>query len=153
MNVPQVELTSSITIGGGCRPVYLAGPCVIESLEQCLGIGERLAEIAARQDLPLIFKASFDKANRSSVSSFRGPGIEEGLEILERVKAQTGLPVVTDVHLPEQAFVAAEVVDIIQVPAFLCRQTDLLVACGETGLPVNVKKGQFLAADDMSNAV
>jgi 2-dehydro-3-deoxyphosphooctonate aldolase (KDO 8-P synthase) len=153
MNVPQVELTSSIAIGGGCRPVYLAGPCVIESLEQCLGIGERLAEIAARQDLPLIFKASFDKANRSSVSSFRGPGIEEGLEILDRVKAQTGLPVVTDVHLPEQAAVAAEVVDILQVPAFLCRQTDLLVACGETGLPVNVKKGQFLAADDMSNAV
>ncbi len=100
-----------------------------------------------------MFKASFDKANRSSVSSFRGPGLHAGLEILSRIKAETGLPLVTDVHHPEQAAVAAEVVDVLQVPAFLCRQTDLLVACGETGLPVNVKKGQFLAAEDMGNAV
>ncbi len=103
--------------------------------------------------LPLLFKASFDKANRSSVSSFRGPGLDAGLEILSRIKSETGLPLVTDVHQPEQAAVAAEVVDVLQVPAFLCRQTDLLVACGETGLPVNVKKGQFLAAEDMGNAV
>ncbi len=100
-----------------------------------------------------MFKASFDKANRSSVSSYRGPGLEAGLEILGRIKEKTGLPVVTDVHQPEQAAIAAEVVDVLQVPAFLCRQTDLLVACGETGLPVNVKKGQFLAAEDMGNAV
>ncbi|MCK5379635.1 MAG: 3-deoxy-8-phosphooctulonate synthase, partial [Acidobacteria bacterium] len=138
---------------GGARPVYLAGPCVIESLEQCLGVAERLAEIAGRLGLPLLFKASFDKANRSSVSSYRGPGLEAGLEILGRIKEKTGLPVVTDVHQPEQAAIAAEVVDVLQVPAFLCRQTDLLVACGETGLPVNVKKGQFLAAEDMGNAV
>ncbi len=101
----------------------------------------------------MLFKASFDKANRSSVTSFRGPGLNAGLEILSRIKEKTGLPVVTDVHQPEQAAVAAEVVDVLQVPAFLCRQTDLLVACGETGLPVNVKKGQFLAAEDMGNAV
>lgn len=148
-----VDLTPSITIGGGARPVYLAGPCVIESLEQSLAVAARLAEISVRLGLPLLFKASFDKANRSSVSSFRGPGLNAGLEILGRIKEKTGLPVVTDVHQPEQAALAAEVVDVIQVPAFLCRQTDLLVACGETGLPVNVKKGQFLAAEDMGNAV
>jgi len=153
MRNPTVDLTSSISIGGGARPVYIAGPCVIESLEQSLAVAGRLAEIAARLGLPLMFKASFDKANRSSVSSFRGPGLKAGLEILSRIKAETGLPLVTDVHQPEQAALAAEVVDVLQVPAFLCRQTDLLVACGETGLPVNVKKGQFLAAEDMSNAV
>ncbi len=153
MRSPTVDLTSSISIGGGARPVYIAGPCVIESLEQCLAVAGRLAEIAARMGPPLLFKASFDKANRSSVNSFRGPGLDAGLEILSRIKSETGLPLVTDVHLPEQAAVAAEVVDVLQVPAFLCRQTDLLVACGETGLPVNVKKGQFLAAEDMGNAV
>ncbi|RLE27455.1 MAG: 3-deoxy-8-phosphooctulonate synthase [Acidobacteria bacterium] len=153
MRIPTVELTSSISIGGGARPLYIAGPCVIESLEQCLNVAGRLAEIAARLGLPLLFKASFDKANRSSVSSFRGPGLHAGLEILSRIKSETGLPLVTDVHQPEQAAVAAEVVDVLQVPAFLCRQTDLLVACGETGLPVNIKKGQFLAAEDMGNAV
>lgn len=153
MRNPTVELTPSISIGGGVRPVYIAGPCVIESLEQCLVVAGRLAEVAERLDLPLLFKSSFDKANRSSVTSYRGPGLEAGLEILSRIKAESGLPLVTDVHLPEQAAVAAEVVDVLQVPAFLCRQTDLLVACGETGLPVNVKKGQFLAAEDMGNAV
>ncbi len=153
MRNPTVDLTSSISIGGGVRPVYIAGPCVIESLDQCLAVAGRLAEIAARLGLPLLFKASFDKANRSSVTSYRGPGLDAGLEILSRIKAETGLPLVTDVHQPEQAAVAAEVVDVLQVPAFLCRQTDLLVACGETNLPVNVKKGQFLAAEDMGNAV
>jgi 2-dehydro-3-deoxyphosphooctonate aldolase (KDO 8-P synthase) len=103
--------------------------------------------------VPLVFKASFDKANRSSESGFRGPGVIEGLEALAEVKRVTGLPVVTDVHHPEQASLAAEVVDMLQVPAFLCRQTDLLHACGATGLPVNIKKGQFLAPEDMSNAV
>lgn len=153
MNAPTVELTSLITIGGDSPPVYVAGPCVIESFEQSLDVAEKLAEIASNLGIPLLFKASFDKANRSSVKSFRGPGLEAGLEILGRIKALTGLAVVTDVHQPEQAPIAAEVVDVLQIPAFLCRQTDLLVACGETGLPVNVKKGQFLAAEDMNNAV
>jgi 2-dehydro-3-deoxyphosphooctonate aldolase (KDO 8-P synthase) len=110
-------------------------------------------EIAERHGVPLIFKASFDKANRSSESSFRGPGEEAGLEALAEVKRATGMPVITDVHHPEQAVRVAEVVDALQVPAFLCRQTDLLHACGKTGLPVNVKKGQFLAPEDMANAV
>ncbi len=152
MSTSTVELTSSISIGNGLRPVYIAGPCVIESLEQCLGVARRLAEIAAERSLPLLFKASFDKANRSSVESFRGPGLDEGLAILAEIKAETGLPLVTDVHLPEQAGRAAEVVDVLQVPAFLCRQTDLLTACGETGLPVNVQKGQFRAPADRGNA-
>ena len=153
MRNQTVDLTPSISIGGGARPVYIAGPCVIESLEQSLAVAGRLAESAGRVGIPLVFKASFDKANRSSVTSYRGPGLDAGLEILGRIKAETGLPLVTDVHQPEQAAVAAEVVDVLQVPAFLCRQTDLLVACGKTGLPVNVKKGQFLAAEDMGNAV
>ncbi len=148
-----IELTPDIAVGGGSRPVYIAGPCVIESYDHAMAIAESLAECAARLSIPLVFKASFDKANRSSVQSFRGPGLEAGLETLARVKARTGLPVLTDVHLPEQAAAVAEVADVLQVPAFLCRQTDLLVACGKTGLPVNVKKGQFLAAQDMGNIV
>ena len=133
--------------------MYLAGPCVVESRDFVIDVAGKVAEIAARHDVPLIFKASYDKANRSSESSFRGPGVDEGLEALAEVKRLTGLPVITDVHHPEQAREAAEVVDMLQVPAFLCRQTDLLHACGETGLPVNVKKGQFLAPEDMANAV
>jgi 2-dehydro-3-deoxyphosphooctonate aldolase (KDO 8-P synthase) len=110
-------------------------------------------EIGERHGVPLVFKSSFDKANRSAESSFRGIGEEAGLDALQAVRKTTGLPVITDVHHPEQASVVAEVVDVLQVPAFLCRQTDLLHACGETGLPVNVKKGQFLAPEDMSNVV
>ncbi len=147
------EIVDGIPIGGGARPVYLAGPCVVESRDFVVEIAGRVAEIAARHGIPLIFKASYDKANRTSDSGFRGPGVEEGLEALAQVKRVTGLPVVTDVHHPEQAAVAAAVVDVLQVPAFLCRQTDLLHACGATGLPVNVKKGQFLAPEDMANAV
>jgi 2-dehydro-3-deoxyphosphooctonate aldolase (KDO 8-P synthase) len=135
------------------RPVYIAGPCVIESHDFVIDVAGRVREIADHHGVPLVFKASFDKANRSSESSFRGPGEEEGLEALAEVKRATGLPVITDIHHPEQAARAAEVVDVLQVPAFLCRQTDLLHACGETGLPVNVKKGQFLAPEDMANAV
>ena len=118
-----------------------------------LEVAGTVREIAERHGVPVIFKASFDKANRSAESSFRGPGEEAGLEALAEVKRATGLPVITDVHHPEQAARAAEFVDVLQVPAFLCRQTDLLHACGETGLPVNVKKGQFLAPEDMANAV
>jgi len=147
------EIVEGIPIGAGARPVYIAGPCVIESPEHVLGVAERLAGVARRCGIPLVFKASFDKANRSSVESFRGPGLEAGLEALAEVKRRTGLRVLTDVHEPWQAERAAEVVDVLQVPAFLCRQTDLLVACGRTGLPVNVKKGQFMAPEDMALAV
>jgi 2-dehydro-3-deoxyphosphooctonate aldolase (KDO 8-P synthase) len=131
----------------------MAGPCVIESLQICLDIAERLKKIGQKTGIPIIFKASFDKANRSSIDSFRGPGIEKGLEILAEVKKQTALPLVTDVHSPDQAAVAAKVVDCLQIPAFLCRQTDLLVACAKTGKAVNVKKGQFMSPDEMKNAV
>jgi 2-dehydro-3-deoxyphosphooctonate aldolase (KDO 8-P synthase) len=153
MTIRSFSIVDGITLGGGARPVYLAGPCVVESLDFAVDVAGRVAEIASRHGVPLVFKASYDKANRSSESSFRGPGVDEGLAALAEVKRVTGLPVVTDVHHPEQAVVAARVVDMLQVPAFLCRQTDLLHACGATGLPVNVKKGQFLAPEDMSNAV
>jgi 2-dehydro-3-deoxyphosphooctonate aldolase (KDO 8-P synthase) len=131
----------------------MAGPCVIESRASCLDIAKMLADIGRRVDVGIIFKASFDKANRSSISSYRGPGLKDGLEILARVREQTGLPVMTDVHEPSQAPVAGQVVDCLQVPAFLCRQTDLVWACGSTGKPVNIKKGQFLSPDEMSNVV
>jgi 2-dehydro-3-deoxyphosphooctonate aldolase (KDO 8-P synthase) len=153
MTIEGFDLAEGIRIGGGARPVYIAGPCVIESRDFVVDVAGTVREIAGRHDVPLVFKSSFDKANRSAESSFRGPGEEAGLEALDEVKRATGLPVITDVHHPEQAARAAEVVDVLQVPAFLCRQTDLLHACGETGLPVNVKKGQFLAPEDMANAV
>jgi len=153
MKVESFDLAEGVRIGGGARPVYIAGPCVIESRDFVVDVAGTVREIAGRHGVPLVFKASFDKANRSSESSFRGPGEEAGLEALAEVKRATGMPVITDVHHPEQAARAAEVVDALQVPAFLCRQTDLLHACGETGLPVNVKKGQFLAPEDMANAV
>jgi len=153
MAIESFILAEGITIGGDARPVYIAGPCVIESRDFVVDVAGKVREIAGRHGVPLVFKASFDKANRSSESSFRGPGEEAGLEALAEVKRATGMPVITDVHHPEQAARAAEVVDALQVPAFLCRQTDLLHACGETGLPVNVKKGQFLAPEDMANAV
>jgi 2-dehydro-3-deoxyphosphooctonate aldolase (KDO 8-P synthase) len=126
---------------------------VIESRAKCLAVARKLAELAKTEGIPLIFKASYDKANRSSVDAYRGPGLEAGLEILAEVRAVTGLPLLTDVHSPAEATAAAKVVDVIQIPAFLCRQTDLLLAAGETGIPVNVKKGQFLAPGDMSNVV
>ena len=128
----------------------IAGPCVIESEALCLEVAEALYQIALRTGVLPIFKASFDKANRTSVQSFRGPGIEEGLRVLQKVRNEVGLPVLTDIHLPDQATVAAEVVDILQIPAFLCRQTDILVAAGKTGKPVNIKKGQFVAPEDMA---
>ncbi len=135
-------------------PLFLmAGPCVIESKDLCLDIADRLLDIGNSIGVGIIFKASFDKANRSSISSFRGPGLEKGLEILAEVHRKTNLPVMTDVHEPAQAAVAAEVVDCLQVPAFLCRQTDLLSACARTGKPVNVKKGQFLSPGEMKNVV
>ncbi len=144
--------TQRVRLGADQPLVLIAGPCVIESAESCLAQARAVAEIAQRAGFPLVFKASFDKANRTSVSSYRGPGLDEGLRVLANVRRELGVPVVTDIHSPEQAERAAEVVDLLQVPAFLCRQTDLLVAAGRTGKPVNVKKGQFLAPDQMAHA-
>lgn len=131
----------------------IAGPCVIESELQVMEVAKRMKVITGRLGIPFIFKSSFDKANRTSVTSFRGPGLEEGLRILKKVKDELELPVVTDIHEPFQAEIAAEVVDMLQIPAFLCRQTDLLLAAGKTGLPINIKKAQFLSAKDMKNAI
>jgi 2-dehydro-3-deoxyphosphooctonate aldolase (KDO 8-P synthase) len=133
--------------------VLIAGPCVIESEAATLDVARTLKDCAAALSLPLIFKASFDKANRTSVTSFRGPGLTKGLAILAKVKAETGLPVLSDVHQVSQVAPAAEVLDVLQIPAFLCRQTDLLVAAAATGKAVNIKKGQFLAPWDMAPAV
>jgi 2-dehydro-3-deoxyphosphooctonate aldolase (KDO 8-P synthase) len=152
MSLRPFELVSGIEIGGHELPI-IAGPCVIESAELTLEVARRLAQIARRLGAPLIFKASFDKANRSSLDSFRGPGLAEGLAVLEQVRSETGLPLLTDVHSPDQCSRAAEVCDVLQVPAFLCRQTDLIVAAAATGRAVNLKKGQFLAPDDMLRAV
>ncbi len=138
---------------GDTRLFLIAGPCVLQSLELTLEIAGELRELCAPRDVPLIFKASFDKANRSSLGSGRGPGIETGLTWFEEVKRRFALPVTTDVHHPEQCAPVAEVVDLLQIPAFLCRQTDLVVAAAETGRAVNLKKGQFLAPWDMKNAV
>lgn len=141
---------ASIEIGGGAPLALIAGLNVLEDEAGALDSARKIAEIASRHGFPLIFKASFDKANRSQVSAYRGPGIDAGLEILATVKRETRLPVLTDVHELGQAKIVAEVVDCIQIPAFLCRQTDLLAACAETGLPVNVKKGQFIAPLNMN---
>lgn len=140
----------SVALGGKAPLVLMAGPCVIESAEMIDDTAAGLKEIAARLGLGLIFKASFDKANRSSLSSFRGPGLEKGLGILADVKEKYGLPIISDIHETWQAARAAEVLDVLQIPAFLARQTDLLVAAADTGKPVNVKKGQFMAPEDMA---
>lgn len=143
----------SIVIGRG-RPVALiAGPCVIESRDHTLRLAERIASVCKPLEMPLIFKASYDKANRSSVSGFRGPGIDAGLAVLAAVRDATGLPILSDIHEPAHAAPAGEVLDVVQIPAFLCRQTDLLVAAAKTGRCVNVKKGQFMSPEEMGNAV
>jgi 2-dehydro-3-deoxyphosphooctonate aldolase (KDO 8-P synthase) len=143
----------ALEVGRGHPLLLIAGPCVIEGEEFLLRHARRLADAQQRLGLPIVFKSSFDKANRTSIASFRGPGLAEGLRLLGRVKAETGLPLLTDVHSVEQCAPAAEVVDLLQIPAFLCRQTDLLAAAGATGRPVNVKKGQFLAPGAMANVV
>lgn len=143
----------SFECGQGCRLLLIAGPCVIESSELTLQIAQRLKEIAADLPVQLVFKASFDKANRTSIESFRGLGLARGLEILRQVRDKFGLPVTTDIHEPSQAAPAGEVCDLLQIPAFLCRQTDLLVAAAKTSKAVNVKKGQFLSPGDMRNVV
>ncbi|MYG18759.1 MAG: 3-deoxy-8-phosphooctulonate synthase, partial [Gemmatimonadales bacterium] len=131
----------------------IAGPCVIEDDDLNFEVADHLAELGERLDLPVTFKASFDKANRSSASSPRGPGLDEGLAALARVRDRSGLPLLTDIHLPEQAALAAEVADALQIPAFLCRQTDLLRAAAATGRPVNVKKGQWMAPEDVGGVI
>jgi len=131
----------------------IAGPCVIESLDLCVQIAHHLKRTCDALNVPYIFKASFDKANRSANSSFRGPGLEEGLKILHRIKSDLDIPVLTDIHEPNQAAPAAKVADVLQIPAFLARQTDLLIACGQTGKTVNIKKGQFMAPQEMSLAI
>ncbi len=142
-----------VTIGGGHPFVFVGGPCVIESGAHAVELGLAIAEIARRCGVPYIFKASFDKANRTSTKSYRGPGLHDGIRILAEVKSRVGAPVLTDIHEPGQAGPVAEVADVLQIPAFLCRQTDLLVAAAETGRAVNVKKGQFLAPQDIRHAI
>lgn len=149
MKKPKI---ADFTVGDENLTLF-SGPCVIESLDHSLYCAEKLKEMCLRQGVNFVFKSSFDKANRSSLSSYRGPGLEKGLKILEKVKKTFDVPIVTDVHSPEQAVAAGAVVDVIQIPAFLCRQTDLLVAAAQTGKVVKVKKGQFMAPLDMRNVI
>lgn len=151
--VPNPVPVGPVAIGRGRPLALIAGPCVMEPGDMTLRIARRLAEVAAELGMPVVFKASFDKANRTSKASYRGPGLAEGMKVFAWVKAETGLPVTTDVHEAGQAAPAAEVVDLLQVPAFLARQTDLLEAAAATGRPVNVKKGQFMAPWDMAHVV
>ena len=153
MTQRRVQITETIRCGAGEPLLWMAGPCVIESRELTLAIADALAALGRRLNVPLVFKASFDKANRSSGKSFRGPGLEAGLCVLDEVKRQTGLPVITDVHERDQVGPAAEVCDILQIPAFLARQTDLVQDVGRTRRVVNVKKGQFMAPWDMKGVM
>jgi 2-dehydro-3-deoxyphosphooctonate aldolase (KDO 8-P synthase) len=143
----------SVTFGTGHPLAFILGPCVIESEAHAIDLGSAIGEIAQRVGVPVVFKASFDKANRTSISSYRGPGMEDGIKVLAKVKARTGLPILTDIHEPAQAGPVAGVADILQIPAFLSRQTDLIVAAAKTGRAVNIKKGQFLAPPDMKHAI
>ena len=147
----KIEL-GNISYGGSELPLIL-GPCVIESRDHSLSMAKAIRTVTDQLGVPFVFKSSFDKANRSSITSFRGLGIDEGLKILEKVRSEINVPVITDIHLPEQAKPVSDVVDIIQIPAFLCRQTDLLISAGKTKKPINVKKGQFLAPWDMGNVI
>ena len=147
-----VPITEKIAIGPSQPLLLVAGPCQLETLGHSLMLAEKLKAAAEKHGVNFVFKASFDKANRTSLGSPRGPGLEDGLSILAKVRKEMNVPVITDIHLPEQAAQAAEVVDIIQIPAFLCRQTDLLLAAGACGKPVQLKKGQFVAADDMKHS-
>ncbi len=152
METREVKV-GNIAIGGGNPLVFIAGPCVIETEESTLKTALRLKEIFEKLGIPLVFKSSYDKANRTSLKSFRGPGIEQGLKILKKVQDVTGLPVMSDVHSVKEVPYAAEVLDMLQIPAFLCRQTDLLLSASQTGKPVNVKKGQFLAPWDVKHII
>jgi 2-dehydro-3-deoxyphosphooctonate aldolase (KDO 8-P synthase) len=153
MAATRAVTVGGITIGGGAPLVLIGGPCAIENEKHALMTAERLAAIAAAHGVPFVYKSSYDKANRSSVGGYRGPGLTEGLRILRRVRDAVGVPVLSDVHQVTEIAPAAEVLDVLQIPAFLCRQTDLVLAAARTGRPVNVKKGQFLAPGDMKNVV
>lgn len=150
--IKPVTIASNAKIGGS-KPAFILGPCSIEGKDHCLFMAKEIKQRAERYSIPVIFKASYDKANRTSIDSYRGPGIDEGLKVLAEAKAATGLPLTSDVHSPEQIEQAAEVLDLIQIPAFLCRQTDFIVAAAQCGKPVSIKKGQFLAPWDMQNVV
>ena len=147
----SIAITDAIAFGGDNPPLFIAGPCVIESRDHALAMARTLRKLRDELKIQLVFKSSFDKANRSSIESFRGPGLEEGLKILAAVKKETGLPLLSDIHEPDQAAPAAEVLDILQIPAFLCRQTDLVAAAARTGKAVSVKKGQFLSPEETRN--
>ena len=152
MTTREVKIGNT-AVGSKNPLVIIAGPCVIETEKSTIDAAKRLKKISEKLKVPLIFKSSYDKANRTSISSPRGPGIEKGLKILEKVKKETGMPVLSDIHSPEEVAYAAEVLDVFQIPAFLCRQTDLIVAASKTGKPVNIKKGQFLAPWDVKNII
>jgi 2-dehydro-3-deoxyphosphooctonate aldolase (KDO 8-P synthase) len=149
----KVVNVNGVKFGGSNPLALIAGPCVIESRDLCMDLAKKLSGMAKRMNVPFVFKASYDKANRTSIKSYRGPGIAKGLEILAEIKAKYNVPILTDVHSEQEIPIAAQVVDIIQIPAFLCRQTDIVVAAGESGKVVNVKKGQFLAPWDMKNVI
>ena len=149
----KINIKNQFEISNNLPLSIIAGPCVIESKKQAFDLAKELKEICAKEKVNFVFKASYDKANRSSIDSYRGPGLEEGLDILNEIKEKLNLPVLTDVHCTKDVKTVAQIVDVIQIPAFLCRQTDLVVACAKTGLPVNVKKGQFLAPEDMKQVV
>lgn len=151
MTTRAIRITPDIAFGGDNPPLFIAGPCVIESLDHVLKMARTLAKLRDELKINLVFKSSFDKANRTSIESFRGPGLEEGMKILQAVKDETGLPLLSDVHEPWQAENAGEVLDILQIPAFLCRQTDLVAAAARTGKAVGVKKGQFLSPEETKN--
>lgn len=153
MTATRPVRVGAVTIGGGAPLALIGGPCAIENEKHALMVAERLQRLTADAKVPFIYKSSYDKANRSSVHSYRGPGLTEGLRILKKVKEETGLAVLSDVHDVSEVAPAAQVLDVLQVPAFLCRQTDLIVACARSGRPVNVKKGQFVAPRDMINVV
>lgn len=149
----RTQITDTLFIGDDCKLTLMGGPCVIESEDFTLKMAEEIRKVCDRLNISFIFKSSFDKANRTSINSFRGQPLEKGLEILQKVKDKIGVPVVTDIHESHQAAPVAQVVDVLQIPAFLCRQTDLLLAAAATGRAINVKKGQFLAPWDMKNVV
>jgi 2-dehydro-3-deoxyphosphooctonate aldolase (KDO 8-P synthase) len=149
----QININKTVRFGGGLPPLIIAGPCVIETEDITLHTARRLKEICSKVGLPLLFKSSYDKANRTSITSFRGPGMEKGLRILSDIRESLDLPVISDVHSVGEVKPASEALDVLQIPAFLCRQTDLVTAASETGKPVNIKKGQFLAPWDVKNII
>ncbi len=149
----QIKIRNKISVGRSSPLLIIAGPCVIENEDHTLAMAEKLKNLSERLNISLVFKSSFDKANRTSLDSYRGPGLEEGLKILEKVRHQFDLPLLSDIHEPSQASRAAEILDVIQIPAFLCRQTDLLIAAAKTGKVVNVKKGQFLSPWDVQHII